>query len=184
MRREGYMERRIFMMIAVAIVGILVGVGVVSKQSKDPLLRQIIENQNQMISWQNQQGRSGVPGQNFQAGNNNQVAAIMQTQQNLENRIVAIETQLKVFQQALAGAGNAPKNPPQPPPEDLTTVYEIPVDHSPVKGNKNARVTIVEFMDFQCPFCARFHPPVEEVLKAYPKDVNLIIKNFPLGFHP
>jgi len=42
----------------------------------------------------------------------------------------------------------------------------------------------VEFVDFQCPFCARFHPPLNEVLKAYPKQVNYVVKNFPLAFHP
>ena len=52
------------------------------------------------------------------------------------------------------------------------------------EGKKNAPVTIVQFTDLQCPFCARFYPPVKEVLKAYPDKVRFIVKNFPLNFHP
>ena len=90
----------------------------------------------------------------------------------------------------LGAAKNAPSNvpppaqPPQPQGEDFSKVYNIPQDHSPLKGKKSAPVTIVEFVDFQCPFCARFHAPVVETLSAYPDKVNYILKNFPLSFHP
>ena len=67
---------------------------------------------------------------------------------------------------------------------DLDKVYDIPAGISPVLGNKEAAVTITEFADFQCPFCARFYPPALEVLKAYPDKVRLVVKNFPLSFHP
>jgi protein-disulfide isomerase len=36
----------------------------------------------------------------------------------------------------------------------------------------------------QCPFCARFYPPLKEVLAAYPDKVRVVLKNFPLSFHP
>ena len=55
--------------------------------------------------------------------------------------------------------------------------------HSPRKGVKNAKVTIVEFSDFQCPFCGRVIPTVDEILKKYPKDVGLVFVNQPLSFH-
>src|SRR5262249_49193910 len=46
-------------------------------------------------------------------------------------------------------------------------------------------VTIVEFSDFQCPFCAQSKDLVDQVLKAYPKDVNFVYKQFPLTtIHP
>jgi len=41
----------------------------------------------------------------------------------------------------------------------------------------------VEFSDFQCPFCAQASGLIEQVLKAYPKDVKFVYKNFPLPFH-
>ena len=70
-----------------------------------------------------------------------------------------------------------------PPQEDFNKVYAIDTGISPVLGNPKAPVTIVEFSDFQCPFCARFHPMLEGVLKAYPDKVRVVIKNFPLPFH-
>jgi len=64
-------------------------------------------------------------------------------------------------------------------------VYDLPAGKSPVRGPANAPVTIVEFSDFQCPFCGRAEPLVEQVLKAYPDKVRLVYKNFPLtSIHP
>ncbi len=76
-----------------------------------------------------------------------------------------------------------PKPPARPPAPDLNKVHDIDIGKSHVKGQKNAKVTIVEFSDLECPFSARFHPVLEEVVKAYPKDVKVVFKNFPLGFH-
>lgn len=70
-----------------------------------------------------------------------------------------------------------------PPVEDFSKEYKIDVGHSSILGNKKAKVTIVEFSDFQCPFSKRFHAIIPEVIKAYPKDVRFIFKNFPLSFH-
>lgn len=57
------------------------------------------------------------------------------------------------------------------------------IGQSPVKGNKDAKIVIVEISDFECPFCSRGADIMAEVLKAYPKDVKLVFKNLPLGFH-
>lgn len=54
-------------------------------------------------------------------------------------------------------------------------------DH--VRGNSDAPVTIVEYSDFQCPFCQRFHPTVKRILDDYPNQVNWVYRHFPLGFH-
>lgn len=58
-----------------------------------------------------------------------------------------------------------------------------PTKDNPFKGPENAKVVIQEFSDFQCPFCSRVGPTVEEVLKAYPKDVKVVWRNMPLPFH-
>ena len=71
-----------------------------------------------------------------------------------------------------------------PPPEDYTKVYDIPIGESPVRGDADAKVTIVEFSDFQCPFCARAAPVIDDVLKKYPKGVRFVYKQFPLPMHP
>jgi protein-disulfide isomerase len=54
----------------------------------------------------------------------------------------------------------------------------------PVRGPADARVTIVEFSDFQCPFCARSLPAIKEVEQAYGKEVRIVWKHLPLSFHP
>jgi protein-disulfide isomerase len=98
-------------------------------------------------------------------------------------RLSAIEQRLASIEQK--GAAAAPQAAPQmPPQEDFSKVYNIDISKSYVRGNKNAPVQIVEFTDFQCPFCGRFHGPLSETLKAYPKNVSYVIKNFPLPFHP
>jgi protein-disulfide isomerase len=54
----------------------------------------------------------------------------------------------------------------------------------PAKGPENAPITIVEFSDFQCPYCGREVPVVERVMKEYDGKVRLVFRNFPLNFHP
>jgi protein-disulfide isomerase len=51
------------------------------------------------------------------------------------------------------------------------------------KGPENAPVTIVEFSDFQCPYCSRANESVAQVMKAYPNQVRLVFRHFPLEFH-
>ena len=44
-------------------------------------------------------------------------------------------------------------------------------------------MTIVEWSDFQCPFCSQAKDLVHQILEAYPKDVRFVFKNYPLPFH-
>ena len=74
--------------------------------------------------------------------------------------------------------------------EDVTSdpfkaiAAKIKTEGQPVRGPKDAKVTIVEFSDFQCPYCARAHQTMsEQVMKEYDGKVKLVYKNFPLGFH-
>lgn len=53
----------------------------------------------------------------------------------------------------------------------------------PVRGNPDAPVTIVEFSDFQCPFCARAHETLKQLLANNPRDVRLIYVQYPLPHH-
>jgi protein-disulfide isomerase len=65
-----------------------------------------------------------------------------------------------------------------------TNVYDVPAGTSPARGPKDAPVTIVEFSDFQCPFCKRVEPTLDEVRKKYGAKVRVVWKNEPLSFHP
>jgi len=53
----------------------------------------------------------------------------------------------------------------------------------PVRGKKDARVTVVEFSDFQCPFCSKAVGAVKELEESHPKDVRVVWKHMPLSFH-
>lgn len=59
----------------------------------------------------------------------------------------------------------------------------LPVGDSPFKGGANAAVTIIEFSEFQCPFCSRVTPTMEEIAKTYGDDVRIVFKHNPLSFH-
>jgi protein-disulfide isomerase len=54
----------------------------------------------------------------------------------------------------------------------------------PSRGPDKAPVTIVEFSDFQCPYCGREFPVVERLMKEYDGKVRLVFRHFPLDFHP
>ena len=54
----------------------------------------------------------------------------------------------------------------------------------PARGPDQAPVTIVEFSDFQCPYCGREFPVVERLMKEYDGKVRLVFRHFPLDFHP
>ena len=60
---------------------------------------------------------------------------------------------------------------------------ELDISGQPVRGPQNAKVTIVEFSDFQCPFCKRFKATVDQLVKEYPNDVKHVYRNLPLAFH-
>lgn len=54
----------------------------------------------------------------------------------------------------------------------------------PIRGNPEAAITIVEFSDFQCPYCSRALPTVEHILEEYPEEVKFVYLHYPLGNHP
>ncbi len=61
----------------------------------------------------------------------------------------------------------------------------LPVsDSGPSRGNPEARVTIVEFADFQCPYCRQMHKTLTAVLADYTDEVRLVYKHLPLQNHP
>ena len=54
----------------------------------------------------------------------------------------------------------------------------------PSKGDPKAPVTLVEFSDYECPYCATAQPTLKRVLEQYPGKVRLVFQNFPLSIHP
>ncbi|MCA9401045.1 MAG: thioredoxin domain-containing protein [Candidatus Omnitrophica bacterium] len=179
------MDKKLFSLVFVIVLGVLLGLIIVRSQKGDPALKELLQQQTKIMNAQQRMeaklDTGGV------GGNDTQVQFLVSQINDLRNKVSALESRLnsyekiaKVPQQA---AAQAVKNQ-VPPPPDPEQVYTIPADHSPVRGNPKAAVTLVEFVDFQCPYCAKFHPPILEVLKTYPNDVKYILKNFPLSFHP
>lgn len=69
------------------------------------------------------------------------------------------------------------------PPPILDDPVSLNVQGDPVIGPENAKVTIVEFSDFQCPFCAAATVQARTILQRFPNDVRLVFKQFPLDYH-
>lgn len=63
--------------------------------------------------------------------------------------------------------------------------YTVPTSASdPVRGNAAAPVTIIEFSDFQCPFCQRVNPTLDRIRQTYGDRVKIVFKDYPLPNHP
>jgi protein-disulfide isomerase/FKBP-type peptidyl-prolyl cis-trans isomerase len=92
---------------------------------------------------------------------------------------------------ALLYAAMAKENYVRPPPEtvaptppaDTTTVWKVALAGAPARGSDAALVTIVEFADFQCPFCRRVEPTLVTIRATYGDKVRLVWKDAPLPFH-
>jgi protein-disulfide isomerase len=65
----------------------------------------------------------------------------------------------------------------------VNVVRNIPTAGSPSQGPVDAPVTIVVFSDFECGFCARMAQMLEELRVAYPEEVRIVYKSFPLRGH-
>ena len=68
-------------------------------------------------------------------------------------------------------------------PKPRRPTFSVEAGNAPFVGAKDAKVTIVEFSDFQCPFCAKGADIVKEIKKKYGNKVKVAFKNFPLPFH-
>ena len=75
------------------------------------------------------------------------------------------------------------KDAPQIAVIQYALINTIEVGKSPVIGAVKAPVTVTAFLDYQCPYCAKIYPLLQELLKKYPNDVRLVIKHNPLPMH-
>jgi len=105
--------------------------------------------------------------------------------------IVMLMFQVRGVNKKLAGGGGGEIDIPFPqaapePGEPRVKDFKILEDDDAVKGDKKAKVTIVEFSDYECPFCEKFHQQtLPQINENYIKTgkVKLIYRDFPLGFH-
>jgi protein-disulfide isomerase len=106
----------------------------------------------------------------------------------LEIKNLLLQKELQAAREALQGrpaAAPAQAQAPAPAPE---TQLVLSIDGAPIKGEKNAKVTLIEFTDYQCPFCSRhFRETLPQIVNDYVNTgkVRYVLKEFPLeSIHP
>jgi protein-disulfide isomerase len=182
--------RRVLTLFVVVILGIIIGVSVLSKKVTNPALNMMVKQQNDILEAQKRIESKLFPEEKtvFLNSNGEAVSSDSPAVNNvqikaLESRVAFLEDQITFLKNSLKELAKQPGQRQGPPPEDFDTKHEISLGESPIQGPKDAKVTIIEYVDAQCPYCSRFHQTVLDVLSAYPNDVNLVIKHFPLSFH-
>lgn len=105
----------------------------------------------------------------------------------LTNKVLFQENELRLAKQAAtAQAATAKAAAPQAVPTEDTTPKKVSVDNDPVLGNANAKVTLIEFSDYECPFCKRYFDQTYELIKKAYVDtgkVKIVFRDLPLNFH-
>ena len=113
-----------------------------------------------------------------------------ESKKNLEKTVLDI---LKKNPTAVGDAGNLPPPMPPPPPppseeeqlkQQLADKITVDLGNTPVFGNRNAKIMIVVFSDFQCPFSKRGADTLHALKQKYGNDLMYVYKNLPLPFHP
>jgi protein-disulfide isomerase len=102
-------------------------------------------------------------------------------------QLTAVVATLDKVEEALragGGPGGRPQRAEGPPTPDPNKVHAVDVASSPIRGDKSAKITIVAFSDFQCPFCNRVNPTLAKLLETYPGKVRVAFKHLPLRIHP
>ena len=73
---------------------------------------------------------------------------------------------------------------PEGPTVEQLAKAPAPNKDERIRGNKNAKVVLVEYSDHECPFCARFHGTMVDLLKEMGDKVAWVYRDYPLSFHP
>jgi protein-disulfide isomerase len=123
-----------------------------------------------------------VPIDNFKRVIDEELA---KAEQLVKGGVAPRDVYAKVMERGVTAPPAAAPQAPQPsaPPPPVVRKVDVPAD-APIQGAKHAKVTIVEWSDFECPFCGRVSPTLEEIKKMYGKDVRIVFRHQPLPFHP
>ena len=97
-------------------------------------------------------------------------------------QINSIDEKVDYIYGLVTGESDENNNNDVPEPSE-PTIVDVSVDDDPWIGGENADVVIVEFSDFECPFCARGAETIHELIEEYGDDIKVVYRDFPLGFH-
>jgi protein-disulfide isomerase len=89
----------------------------------------------------------------------------------------------KTYDEIFAAVAHPAVMPAAQSPGQAKTYKALFPAGTPSRGPKTAKVTVVEFSDFQCPFCGRVEPALKQVEDTYGNDVRIVWRNIPLPFH-
>ena len=81
----------------------------------------------------------------------------------------------------VVAAPSVPTAPAPTPAADDVAPVDADTDH--IRGDANATISLIEYSDFECPFCSRHHPTVMQIMEDN-DDINWVYRHFPLSFHP
>jgi protein-disulfide isomerase len=107
--------------------------------------------------------------------------AVLARLAELQNEIKSLQAEVREIHQSVDDIHRVAVRPAPKP------VTKVSLDESPILGSNDAKVAIVEFSDYQCPFCYRFFSQSLQKLKQQYIDtgkVKLVFRNFPLSIHP
>ncbi len=97
----------------------------------------------------------------------------------LGQTVATSRMEAEIARAQLAGGNNEQANvqPTQPP----ARLANVSVDNDPFLGNEDAAITIVEFSDFRCPYCQRFHlETLPQIMEAYGDQIRFVYRDFPV----
>jgi protein-disulfide isomerase len=79
--------------------------------------------------------------------------------------------------------GNQPSNNTPPPAVQAGEVEPV-TDADQVRGDRNARIALIEYSDLECPYCQSFHPTAQQAVDEYDGQLMWVYRHYPLDFHP
>jgi len=104
----------------------------------------------------------------------------------LQANLAAANESLAAANAEVAAAAARQEAQAEAPQQQEVRRYPVPIDDDPIRGNQGAPITIIEFSDYECPFCRRWHQEVLPQIQAkYGDQVRLVYRDFPLyNIHP
>ncbi|MCR9160665.1 MAG: DsbA family protein [Nannocystaceae bacterium] len=127
-------------------------------------------------------GLGACQGQGAFAQQQEALSRIEQKQDNILSELAAVKESVSKIPTTGAPSKAAPKGP-RPGRPDPKLTYKVDVGEAAVKGPQDALITIVEWSDFQCPFCKRVNPTMAKIQETYGDKVRIAFKHNPLPMH-